>query len=268
MSHTTVPRVPRAPRKTYAQLQEENRDLRERLERLREERGEVRFSAEKQLLMVDELKTPDFVVDRMTVSTPAMDQAMAMFSADTLSKNGGKPDLGGLKALGQTPVKIQELKVRVPQSTVTRLVKEHARHPNLKELNVTLGDQGSFEASGVAHKWVDLPFHVSGMMEATDDGQVRVRLKDGKVFGMVPIPKIIMGMVTSMAGDKVDKVPMKKEGDDLLIDPSALVPNNIEFNLNSVTTHKGELIVAGGCPVTEEPPKVIAMGPWGPRPTE
>ncbi len=263
---TSVPTVPRnRQQKSYAQLQDENRELRAQLERFKEEQGEVRFSSENQRLLVDGLETPDFTVERLTAHTPAMKQAMALFSADSLAKNEGKPDFSVLKDLGEEPVRVEELRVKVPQSTIDRVVKENAKHPDLKELQVKLGDQGRFEVEGVANKfWLDVPFHVDGTMEATADGQVRVRLKSGKVFGMVPVPKILMGLATAAAEKKVDKIKITKEGDDLLIDPRSVKPKNIEFNLGRVTTEHGSLVIEGGTPVAA--PKTLTVGPWGPIP--
>ena len=69
---------------------------------------------------------------------------------------------------------------------------------------------------------------------------------------------MLMDMASSMAGKKLEALPVTQDGQTFVVDPKALKPENVEVDLTRITTSGGKLVVEGGSP------KTLDIGPWGP----
>lgn len=261
---SSIPKIPRKPQRTlsYNELQAENKRLKAELADAKQATGGVKLSTQDNRLEVNNLETPDISVDRLTVESTAVDKVGELLSSASLVKSKGKLPTETLKDVAKEPVRVEAMKVRVPDDTVNRIVKGNPTK-NLKGFEVEFGDDGAFQVRGKVNKIADVPFELAGFIDTTDDGQVRLKIGNSKIFGMVPVPKLIQNMATAMAGKKLEKLGITPTEDGLVMDPAALIPKNVDFKVSEVTTRDGELVVEGG-PRT---PKVLTMGPWGPRPT-
>lgn len=263
MSTSRIPQIPRRPQKTlsYQELQAENARLRSELQDARDSQVGIKLSTAENRLDVNSVETPDVSVDKLSIESTAVDKVGKAISSASLLQSKGKLPLETLKEISQDPVRVEAMKVRVPDDTINRMANANG-NKNLKGLEVEFGDNGQFNVKGKVNKLIDVPFELNGFIDNTDDGQVRVRLGKSKVFGMITIPKLIQDMASSMAGKKLDKLGVKSTDDGLILDTASLIPKNIDFKVSQVTTKDGELVVEGG-PAS---PQVITMGPWGPIP--
>lgn len=265
LSTSGVPKIPRkapAPKLSYAELQAENQKLKRELREARENPGGIHLDPSEQRLDVRNITTPDFTVESLSVESPSVEKVADILSSGALAGSRGKPDLGGLKNLSNQPLRVEEMKLRIPDDTLNDIADSQAPKDKLKGVEVEFGEGGQFQVKGTAHKLVDIPFELAGFVDSTPEGEVRIKLGKSKLFGFVPIPKLISDMAGSMAGKKLEKLGVRQTDDGFVVDSHKLLPKNIDLKIASVTTQNGELVVEGG-PAN---PKVLTMGPWGPRP--
>ena len=96
---------------------------------------------------------------------------------------------------------------------------------NVRKLTVSVDDKGQLKQTGTIDKAIDLPFSARGEVEATPDGRIRVRARAVKGYG-VPVSPLLK--LFSVEMDDLLKVPADRgitvDGNDLLLDPSRLLP--------------------------------------------
>jgi hypothetical protein len=94
----------------------------------------------------------------------------------------------------------------------------------LRGLEISVHD-GKLRQKGTLHKGVDVPFEMDGELSASADGRIRVHPTAIKVAG-VPAKRLLDALGLELV--KVIKVRADRgvaiEGDDLLLDPSHLLP--------------------------------------------
>ena len=263
MSTSRIPQIPRRPQKTlsYQELQAENARLRSELREAKDSQGGVKLSSVENRLDVSNIETPDISVDKLSIESKAVDKVGRAISSASLFQSKGKLPMESLKDLTQEPIRVEAMRVRVPDDTVNRMANANG-NKNLKGLEVEFGDNGQFNIKGKVNQLIDVPFELNGFIDNTEEGQIRVRLGKSKLFGLITVPKLLQDMASSMAGKKLDKLGVKSTDEGLVLETASLIPKNVDFKVSQVTTKNGELVVEGG-PAS---PQVITMGPWGPIP--
>ena len=96
---------------------------------------------------------------------------------------------------------------------------------NVRKLQVSVDEKGQLKQSGTIDKAIDLPFSARGEVSATPDGRIRVRTRAVRGYGMPVTP--LLKLFSVEMGDLL-KVPPNRgvtvDGNDLLLDPSKLLP--------------------------------------------
>lgn len=255
-----VPSVKRKPRPTYDQLQAENRALKQKLDEVGD--SPIRLNPRGDTLKIQDLRTPLVTVESLEVQSPSI--------GDTLDRSLDPERLGqglDLKSLTSAPVQVRDLKVSLPESTINHFAAAEGAKNRVQDLRIEFGSDGEVKVSGKAHKLVNIPFQMKGFVDVAEGGKVRLRMGGGKVFGFVPIPRLLMDMAASMGGKELAQAGVEQEDKTLLIDPKRFLPENVEFQLDKIETRPGALYLQGsdGREDTQNP-TVITMGPWGPIP--
>jgi len=96
---------------------------------------------------------------------------------------------------------------------------------NVRNLQVSIDEDGRLRQKGVVKKAISVPFNVKASVSATPDGRIRVHSESVKGFG-VPVNPLLKAFGIEM--DDLLKVEpghgVSVEGNDLLLDPSSLLP--------------------------------------------
>jgi hypothetical protein len=98
-------------------------------------------------------------------------------------------------------------------------------HSNVRKLRVSIDDKGQLKQTGTIDKAIDLPFSSRGELSVTPDGRIRLHTRAVRGYGvpMTPLLKLF-----GVRMDDLIKVPSDRgisaDGDDLLLDPSKLLP--------------------------------------------
>ena len=96
---------------------------------------------------------------------------------------------------------------------------------NVRKLQVSVDEKGQLKQSGTIDKAIDLPFSARGEVSATADGRIRVHTRAVRGYGM-PVTPLLKLFGVEM--DDLLKVPNNRgvtvDGNDLLLDPSKLLP--------------------------------------------
>lgn len=261
---------------SYDELKLENRRLKAELEEAKAQRSPIRLDPDTDRLVVEDLTTPEYHVDRLEVSSPElgslMDQSLSLDSFLA----GGKLALPSLEQLKDAPLQVEMFKLRVPESTLnqtaTRVSGEALQENGLKDVKIGVGDGGTLTFSGQVDRFIDIPFEVSGRLGVTDDGKVRFDLQDSHVFGILPLPKLMVRLAASMTGGSMEKIGLTQEGNSFFFDVQGLLPDNLKMQLQRISSQDGQLVLEGGAPPAQAPPEpehnptvLVEMGPWGPR---
>jgi hypothetical protein len=96
---------------------------------------------------------------------------------------------------------------------------------NVRKLQVSVDEKGQLKQSGTIDKAIDLPFSARAEVSATPDGRIRVHTRAVRGYGMPVTPLL---KLFSVEMDDLLKVPPNRgvtvDGNDLLLDPSKLLP--------------------------------------------
>ena len=96
---------------------------------------------------------------------------------------------------------------------------------NVRNLEVSIDEDGRLRQKGVVKKGISVPFNLKANVSATPDGRIRVHSESVKGFG-VPVNPLLKAFGIEMA-DLLKVEPghgVSVEGNDLLLDPSSLLP--------------------------------------------
>ncbi|MGE0490856.1 MAG: hypothetical protein AB7S38_16735 [Vulcanimicrobiota bacterium] len=255
---------------TYDELALENAHLRGELKKAQAEAGPIRLDPAAGKLVIKGLSTPDYSVDRLKVKTEGLGDQLALdaFLAD------GRPALPPLEKYKDMAVEVEDLKARIPEATINRTATsagaEALAKNGIQDLDIRVGEGGRLTVSGKVDKLIDIPFELTGKLSVGDGGSLRFELEKSHIFGVVPVPKLVLGLAASMTGSKLEKVGVRQQDNAFEFDLDGLLPPNIQMGLTNIDSRKGELIIEGGSKPTREAPRpasnptvITEMGPWG-----
>jgi hypothetical protein len=98
-------------------------------------------------------------------------------------------------------------------------------HSNVRSVQVSIDKDGTLRQKGSVKKGVPVPFDIKSSVSATPDGRIRIRSESVKGFG-VPVNGLLK--LFGLEVDSLLKVEpghgISVDGNDLLLDPSALLP--------------------------------------------
>lgn len=255
---------------TYDELALENAHLRSQLKKAEADAGPIRLDPGAGKLVIKDLTTPDYSVDRLKVKTEGLGDQLELdaFMAD------GKPALPPLEKYKDMAIEVEDLKARIPEATINRTATsagaEALAKNGIQDLDIRIGEGGRLTVSGKVDKLIDIPFELTGKLSVGDGGALRFELEKSHIFGVVPVPKLVMGLAASMTGSKLEKVGVRQQDNTFEFDVNSLLPPNIRMGLTNIDSRQGELILEGGSKPTKEVPQpasnptvITEMGPWG-----
>lgn len=253
-------------------LEDENDRLRRELDELRQAQhkrpeqqsmgASVHFEVKDNKLQIRDLELAGMHFEELTARFDPSVDLLKGFTLESILASPDKlvtPDLGSLET---SPITVERLRMSIPskvaQQAATVRGAEMLAKEGLHDLHLRFVSGGMVEAVGVLDKIVPLPFNVRGKLELTRDKKVRFTPEKVRVLGL-PVPRIAISIANAMAGDSLDKLDIRTEGDSLVIDPRSFLPKNIQVQLNSLTTRGGSLVLEGGPPPPSGPPKSMLM---------
>jgi hypothetical protein len=115
---------------------------------------------------------------------------------------------------------------------------------NVRNLTLSIDDDGTLRQEGVIDKAVDVPFSSKSTVSVTADGRIRIAAQSVKGFGVPMKPVLSLFHI-----DMDDLVKVKPghgvvvSGNDIIIDPGALLPSPaIRGHLTAVRVERGGLV--------------------------
>ena len=131
----------------------------------------------------------------------------------------------------------------------------------LREARITI-EKGALKVDGKLHKGVTVPFSMKATVSAAEDGSMRLHAESLKAVG-VPV-KGLLDLVGLDVADLM-KAPkgsgIRADGDDLLLDPTAMMPPpRLEGRLQHVTVDGQRLVMR--MTGSASPPARPATLPW------
>lgn len=251
-------------------LEDENRHLRADLEEMKKKLdqkeaipgGRLEYDLGRNLLKLEGISTKDYTVDRLEVLLPDGDNLEErLMSSFKLNGEGMTMPESLLIALKNTPLEIQKARISIPAETMTRMLlesrQEALKKEGIKNVGIELEEGDRLVLSGWAKKLVPVPFSIKGELSITDDGRVRYHVKKMSA-GLLPVPKIIQGIIMAIADKTMTDTTIERRGDEYIIDPGAFIPPNIRVKLTGVATEKDRLILAADSPPGQAPAKKAA----------
>ncbi|MCE7873470.1 hypothetical protein DYH09_24275 [bacterium CPR1] len=253
-------------------LEDENDRLRRELDDLRQAQAKrpeqqsmgasVHFEVKDNKLKVRDLELAGMHLDELTARFDPSVDLLKSFTLESILASPGKLITPDLDSLQKSPITVERLRMSIPskvaQQAATVRGADLLEREGLRDLQLCFAPGGMVEAVGVLDKIVSLPFKVRGKLELTADKKVRFTPEQVRVLGL-PVPRIAVSIANAMAGDSLDKLDIRTQGDSLLIDPKSLMPKNIQVQLNRLTTQGDCLVLEGGPPPPSGPPKSMLM---------
>jgi len=115
---------------------------------------------------------------------------------------------------------------------------------NVKNLHVSIADDGTLRQKGTIDKAIDIPFNVKGALSVTPDGRIRVHSESVKGYG-VPVKPLMKVFGVDM-DDLLHVKPetgVTVDGNDLILDPSHLLPPPVLNGRVSAVRIEGQSLV-------------------------
>lgn len=167
-------------------------------------------------------------------------------------KNGPPTTLPDLSRGLTQPIEVERLKVSVPFSTINTMIPKIAG-PQLKEAGVRdlkIGKgRGQNEVSirGKAKKFLlEAGFDAVGQLDINTKGQPVFSLGQVKVAGLA-VPNFLASLATAvLAGSDLQELGVSQSGDDFVIDPTKMLPPNIDSKLTDLRVGEDGFIMEGG----------------------
>ncbi len=253
-------------------LEDENDRLRRELDDLRQTQqkrpeqqamgASVHFEVKDNKLQIRDLELAGMRFEELTARFDPKVDLLKSFTLEGLLASPDNLITPDLDPLQKSPITVERLRMSIPsevaQQAATVRGGETLEKEGLRELDIRFAPGGMVEARGVLDKLVPLPFTVRGKLELTRDKKVRFTPEKVRVLGL-PVPRIAVSIANAMAGDSLDKLDIRTEGDSLLIDPKSFLPKNIQLQLSRLTTQGDRLVLEGGPPPPSGPPKSMLM---------
>lgn len=233
---------------SYEQLAAENARLRKQLAQRQEPASGVQVDLQKETVSLSNLSTQEVDLQRLEVRVPGLKNAVAegMGVVTSLGADGRlrMPDLGKFQ---RYPMKVVQLGVRVPQSTLNRVLSQRPI-PGLKDLHLEVQDGGRLKLSGYAKKVVTLPFEVEGSLSANGSSRVKFHLERARVGGFLPVPNLVTNFLASLASTQMAQAQVTRDGDDYTVELAGLMPPNVGLSVDRISSAGGVLSVETGNP--------------------
>ncbi|MEW6283108.1 MAG: hypothetical protein AB1758_31130 [Candidatus Eremiobacterota bacterium] len=235
-----------------ASLEEENARLRAELEAARKQGPNVSFRVGDNRIELRDLKVAGVSIDRLKLKLDKHTDLLKGVTLETFLASPGKMLLPSMDPLTSSAITVEDLRVTVPSATANEAVRlrgaEVLQEEGISDLNLRYLPGGGIEAEGLVHRVIGVPFRVRGHMELTEDQKIRFTPEKVRVFGVVPVPRLVTSIAAALAGDSLEKLDIRSEGDSLIIDPKAFIPQNLKLRLTRLTTEGDRLILEGGPP--------------------
>jgi hypothetical protein len=121
-------------------------------------------------------------------------------------------------------------------------------HSNVQRLQISIDDGAQLRQKGVVTRAIRVPFELKASASATRDGQIRIHPESVKGFGL-PVGRVLRLFGTGI-GDLLTIEPgrgVKVDGNDLLLDPSTLLPPPVmRGKVTAVRVEPGGLVQVFG----------------------
>ncbi len=265
--------LPNSP--TYEELLAENRKLRGKVDQLQQERSEVgpiQIDPSRDRLTVTNFKTPDFEVEKLQVGVSDLNRLLGdTLSLDKLLESrGGELPLPPFDELQDTPITVGELKLRIPGKTLKasalKLGEDTLEKNGLRDLSIEARPGDRLKLSGKVDRLIGIPFEVNGKLSVDSENRVQFKLEKSRVFGVVPVPRIVVSIAAALGGKDMADLGVEQRGDTFTFDPGTFLPKNVRLKLTRVGTDRGALVVEGKAPdPPAEPPRnpttLVDFGP-------
>ena len=226
----------------------ENRRLKAELDALKQRQAPIQVDPEKGSVSVRDLKTPDFTVEKLELTSDGVQDATTLLSSLDSWVGGRRPNPRALGSLMDKTLKVQEMKLRVPYETVarsfTKIAGSALRKKGISELTVGPGDKpNEIRVRGKAKRFLTVDFEAKGTVTALSDGRARFQLHESRV-GSFAMPNFVAQLGAALlAGDLMKELGTTQQGDSFVIDPSALLPPNLDAQVGSIITDKDGFII-------------------------
>lgn len=262
-------------------LQAENRKLEQELEKLKRQVAEnetkhaeteptgskIEYDLDSNLLKMRNIKTKDMFIEQIDVHIRQGDDVFReMFSVDNFIQSDGKLDTSAINKLRQIPMDVENVRIRIPEETATRALlnskKSELKAEGIKEIGIRFKKGNKISIKGTAKKILSIPFKISGKLSLTDDNKVSFKMGKMHVAGLLPVPKIIKGIIMALTDDSMTDEKIQREGNSYILDASAFLPKNIKVSIKDIKTEEGFLILEGGSPDKNKKnnnPKTLVM---------
>jgi hypothetical protein len=143
-------------------------------------------------------------------------------------------------------VKLRDADITMDAASLNALMRQSlATHPSpLKDVTIAL-ENGELKAKGTLHKGVPVPFAMTATVSASPDGHIRLHATKLKAIG-VPVKGLLdlLGLDVSSLMKMPPDSGLRADGDDLLMDPTALLPPpRMEGKVKSVSVSGNRLVM-------------------------
>ena len=236
-------------RPSYANLAQENRELKARLAELETKKSPISVDPAAGSLTVDDLNVGPLSIDSLQVRAPSLRKATRELANVETWLGGGQKSL---KQFSEGPVIVDRLKAKVPlpfvNSIMEKIAGDQMTKAGLSEVRLSQGEEEAIKVTGKVKKGIKLPFEVTGNLGTTEDGKLKFSLKSSKLGGL-PMPNFLVSVATRLAGDSLSDAGVDVDGKDFSVDPSHLKPKNVLFQMEELSVQDGAILLSGAAPV-------------------
>ena len=238
-------------RPSYANLAQENRELKARLAELESKKSPISVDPAAGSLTVEDLNVGPLSVDTLQVRAPSLRKATRELENVETWLGGGKKSL---KQFSEGPVVVDRLRAKVPLPFVNSIMEKIAgaqmTKAGLSEVHLSQGEEQALKVTGKVKKGIKLPFEVTGNLGTTEDGKLKFSLQSSKLGGL-PMPNFLVSVATRLAGDSLSDAGVEVDGKDFSVDPSRLKPKNVLFQMDELSVQDGAILLSGAAPVVQ-----------------
>ena len=238
---------------TRQDLLAENQKLKAQLRALQEKQAPVRVDPAKGQVTIKNYKPDTFTINHMTAHSAGItDLASGLSQVDKWVRPGYGSQLPDLNHGLAGKIEVESLRMTVPYETVNKMIPKLAGRQmsqlGVSEMSLSKGEgPGEIAIQGRARKFlVDVGFQASGRLRINAQGQPAFSLSQTRVAGMA-MPNFLATLGAAvLAGPEMKELGVKQFGSEFTIDPSKLLPPNIQPNLTTVRVDEEGFVIEGG----------------------
>jgi len=234
------------------QLLQENKRLKKELAALKSEQSPISIDPNKGTIKVRDYRTDRFTVERMDAYSPGIkDAASGVAEVETWMKLGRKNTLPDLQDSLQAKVTVNDLKLTIPYRSINKILPEVAgeklESAGVRSLLLRKGEgPNDIDIKGRVKKFIETDFSARGELQVSPTGKAKFRLKETRVAGL-PMPNFLAGLAARIfAGETMREMGVSHDGQDFVLDPAKMMPENIESPLTRIRVGEEGFIIEGG----------------------